>query len=123
VTAVSDREQITGADAPATAGEFSRTGDPGEREPDSGMQLARALARHVKAALLHLRQAENIADAAGIDLDASEHGPPEAGLFRAAGDAAQDLDLWASCHACAPGATILRCQLTRRRTGQQYRVP
>jgi hypothetical protein len=98
---VSDREQITGADASATAGEFSRTGDPGEREPDSGMQLAQALAHHVKTALLHLRQAENIAEAEGIDLDASEHGLPEAGLFRAAGDAAQDLDPWASCYACA----------------------
>jgi hypothetical protein len=48
---------------------------------------AQALARHVKAALLHLRQAEKIAEAAGTDLDASEHDAPEAGLFRAAGDA------------------------------------
>lgn len=69
------------------------------------MQLAQALARHVKAALPHLRQAENIAEAAGIDLDASERGVPEAGLFRAADDAAQDLDLWASCHARAQGAS------------------
>ena len=45
---------------------------------------AQALARHVKAALLHLRQAEKIAEAAGTDMDASEHDVPEAGLFRAA---------------------------------------
>ena len=66
---------------------------------------AQALARHVKAALLHLRQAEKIAEAAGTDLDASEHDAPEAGLFRAAGDATQDLDLWASCNARAQGAS------------------
>jgi hypothetical protein len=48
------------------------------------MQLAQALARHVKAAaLLHPRQAETIAEAAGTGLDASEFDLPEAGLFRA----------------------------------------
>jgi hypothetical protein len=66
---------------------------------------AGALARHAKAALLHLRQAERIAEAAGIDLDASGHEVPEAGLFRAAGDAAQDLDLWASRNARVLGAS------------------
>jgi hypothetical protein len=66
---VSDREQITRADAPAAAGESARTGQPGAREPGSGMQRAQALARHAKAALLHLRQAEKIAELAGVDLD------------------------------------------------------
>jgi hypothetical protein len=66
---------------------------------------AQALARHVKAALLHLRQAEKIAEPACVDLGASEHDVPEAGLFRAAGDATQDLDLWASCNARAQGAS------------------
>jgi hypothetical protein len=61
--------------------------------PDSAHN-ARALARHVKAALLHLRQAEKLAELAGIDLDASEHDVPEAGLIRAAGEAVEDLDLW-----------------------------
>jgi hypothetical protein len=65
---------------------------------------AQALARHVKAALLRLREGEKIAEAAGTDLGTSEHDVPEAGLFRAAGDAAQDLDLWASCNARAQGA-------------------
>ena len=84
------------------------------------MQLAQALARHVKAALPHLRQAENIAEAAGIDLDASERGVPEAGLFRAADDAAQDLDLWASCHARAQGASPAG---TCRNTGRWCHAP
>lgn len=50
---------------------------------------AQALARHVKAALLHLRQAEDLAELAGIDADASEHDVPEGGLIRAAGDAVE----------------------------------
>src|ERR1019366_3630981 len=41
---------------------------------------AQALARHVKAALLHVRQAEDLAELAGIDVDASEHDVPEAGV-------------------------------------------
>jgi hypothetical protein len=89
---VSVREQIPAAGAPATTGESARAGDPGKREPDSGMQLAQALARHVEAALSHLRQAANIAQAASTGPDASEYGLPEAALFRTAGDAAQDLD-------------------------------
>src|SRR5215469_1651021 len=69
----------------------------GGRPVNENTSYAQALARHVKAALLHLRQAEKIAEVAGTDLDTSEHDVPEAGLFRAAGDAGQDLDLWASC--------------------------
>jgi hypothetical protein len=65
---------------------------------------ARALARHVKAALMHLRQAEDIAELAGIDLYASEHDVPAAGMFRAAGDALDDLDLWTINNARAQGA-------------------
>ena len=65
---------------------------------------AQALAWHVKAALLHLRQAEDIAELAGIDLCASEHDVPAAAIFRAAGDAVQDLDLWTIGNARAQGA-------------------
>ena len=77
----------------------------GSSQVPAAIHNARALARHVQAAVLHLRQAERIAEAAGIDLDASEHEVPEAGLFRAAGDAAQDLDLWASNSARVRGAS------------------
>jgi hypothetical protein len=42
------------------------------------MQLAWALARHAKAALLRLRQAENLAELTGTGPDASEAGLPEA---------------------------------------------
>jgi hypothetical protein len=65
---------------------------------------AQALARHAKAALLHLRQAERLAGLAGIDIDASEHDVSEAGLICAAGEAAEDLDLWANGNARANGA-------------------
>ena len=85
---------------------------------------AQALARHVKAALLHLRQAEKIAEVAGTDLDTSEHDVPEAGLFRAAGDAGQDLDLWASCNAHAqeaPDAATPGMD-SRRRLGGPRRI-
>src|SRR5258708_8496789 len=77
----------------------------GSSQVPAAIHNARALARHVQAALLHLRQAERIAEAAGIDLDASEREVPEAGLFRAAGDAAQDLDLWAGNSARVRGAS------------------
>jgi hypothetical protein len=46
-----------------------------------------AFARHVKAALLHLREAEDLAMMAGVDIYASEHDVPAAGLIRAAGAA------------------------------------
>jgi hypothetical protein len=62
---------------------------------------AAALARHIKAALLHLRQAEDIAAAAGIDID---DGNDTARLIRTAGEAAEDLDLWAVNNARGHGA-------------------
>lgn len=62
---------------------------------------AAALARHIKAALLHLRQAEDIAAAAGIDIDG---GNDTARLIRAAGEATEDLDLWAINNARGHGA-------------------
>jgi len=65
---------------------------------------ARALARHVKAALLHLRAAEDLAELAGIDIYASEHDVPAAGLIRAAGEALEDLDAWAVNNASASHA-------------------
>jgi hypothetical protein len=71
---------------------------------DQSAQYAQALARHVKAALMHLRQAENLAELAGIDIDASEHDVPAAGLLRAAGEAAEDLGTWAIANAHASGA-------------------
>lgn len=71
---------------------------------DYSTREAEAIGRHVKAALLHLRQAEDIAEAAGIDLDASEHDPGPAGQFRAASQAVQDLDMWAVGNAREHGA-------------------
>jgi hypothetical protein len=74
-----------------------------------------ALARHVKAAIVHLRQAERIAGLAGVGLDASEHEVREAGLFRAAGDATEDLDLRACGNARAQAASPAgTCQHTQR---------
>ena len=71
---------------------------------DQSAQYAQALARHVKAALMHLRQAENLAELAGIDIDASEHDVPAAGLIRAAGEASEDLDTWVIANAQVSGA-------------------
>jgi hypothetical protein len=65
---------------------------------------AQALARHVKAALLHLRVAEDLALRAGIDVDASRHDAPEAGLIRDAGQAVENLDTWTTGYAQASGA-------------------
>ena len=98
---MSDREQTTAVNAPGTAGRFARTGHPehGPREPDDGLQLVRALPGHVKAAPLHPCQAENLAEIAGTDPDASEHQVPEADLFRAAGDTAKIL----TCGPATPG--------------------
>jgi hypothetical protein len=77
--------------------------------PEQGRLLAQAFARHVKAALLHIRQAEDLAERVGVDLDASEHDVPEAGLIRGVGEAVEDLDLWAinnaSAVGCNPGQT------------------
>ncbi len=67
-------------------------------------QYAQALARHAKAALLHLRQAEQFAKLAGVDIDASAHDVPAVGLIRAAGEAVEDLDVWAVGNARASGA-------------------
>jgi hypothetical protein len=67
-------------------------------------RTAQEIARHVKAALLHLRQAENLAELAGIDLYASKHDVPEAGLIRAASEAIEDLGLWAVSNARVQGA-------------------
>src|SRR5262249_28343825 len=60
--------------------------------------------RHVKAALLHLRHAQDLAELACVDIRASEHEVPEAGLIRAVGEAVQDLDLWTIGYVCAFGA-------------------
>lgn len=70
----------------------------------AGADYAQALARHVKAALLHLRQAEDLAELAGIDVYASEHDVPAAGLIRAAGEAVEDLDMWAIGNSRGQGA-------------------
>jgi hypothetical protein len=98
-------DQDTSSPHRLAPGQSYETGAASGTSPALGSaHNARALARHVKAALLHLRQAEDIAELAGIDLDASEFDVPEAGLFRSPGDAAQDLDLWASRNARAQGA-------------------
>lgn len=65
---------------------------------------AQALARHVKAALLHLRQAEDLAVFASVDIHTSEHDVPAAGLIRMASEAVEDLDLWAINNACTDRA-------------------
>jgi hypothetical protein len=67
-------------------------------------QYAQALARHVKAALMHLRQAEDLVELAGVDIYASERDVPAAGLIRAAGEVTEDLDTWAINNARASGA-------------------
>jgi hypothetical protein len=71
---------------------------------DQSTPYAQALARHVKAALLHLRQAQDLAEPAGIDIYASEHDVPAASLIRTAGEAVEDLDTWAIGNARAHGA-------------------
>jgi hypothetical protein len=95
------------------------SGDKDETDPASGSisdsaRNARALARHVKAALLHLRQAEDIAELAGIDLYAGEHSVPAVGMFRAAGEAVDDLDSWtinnARAQGVAPADTYMRTE-------------
>ena len=79
---------------------------------------AQTLARHVKAALLHLRQAEDLAELAGVDIHASEHDVPAAGLIRAASNAVEDLDTWAignaRSHSAAPEASPLSADACRR---------
>jgi hypothetical protein len=67
----------------------------------NGTHDAQALARHVKAALLHLRRAEDIAEQAGIDIYG---GNDTARLIRSAGEATEDLDLWAANNARSHGA-------------------
>jgi len=59
---------------------------------------ARALARHVKAALLHLHAAGDLAELAGTGIYASEHD------VAAAGDAVEDLDMCAIGNARSRGA-------------------
>lgn len=71
-------------------------------EMSEGARNAQALARQVKAALLHLRQAEDIAEMAGIDI--TDFGNETARLIRVAGEAVEDLDLWAVNNARAHGA-------------------
>jgi hypothetical protein len=65
------------------------------------------LGRHVKAALMHLSQAEDTAGAAGIDLYAvqGDLDYPLAAMIRVAVDAVGDLDLWAGNNAAAVGAS------------------
>jgi hypothetical protein len=84
------------------------TGPPGlQRRRPAAMDAdaARQLGHHAKAALMHLRRAEELAEAGGVDLDYVTANEPGAGpLFRAASEAAEDLDLWAINNAAANGA-------------------
>ncbi|CUU60852.1 hypothetical protein Ga0074812_14852 [Parafrankia irregularis] len=73
-------------------------------DTDPTTTAAVMFSRHVKAALMHLRAAATAAAAAGVDID----GPGEAGnLARVAGDAVEDLDLWAIRHADTAGVRRL----------------
>jgi hypothetical protein len=78
------------------------------------VEPARQLGRQVKAALLHLAAAEDIADAAGVDLISPvSPDPGPAPLFRTARDAVEDLDLWTINNAGSNGAgraTYVRTQ-------------
>jgi hypothetical protein len=62
---------------------------------------ARQIARHTKAALMHLVTAQQLAEQAGLDVLADGGA---AALFRAALDAVEDLDLWTINTAYASGA-------------------
>jgi hypothetical protein len=61
---------------------------------------------------------QEIAALAGVDIDASEHDVPAAGLIRTAGEAVEDLDMWAIGYARAAGATE-----TYRGTGRWCHAP
>ncbi|MBB2749206.1 UNVERIFIED_ORG: hypothetical protein FHR35_009119 [Microbispora rosea subsp. rosea] len=78
------------------------------------MVQARQLARHVKAALLHLRAAEVIADEAGVDLDGElpwGNGPGR--LLRTASNAVEEADTWAIRNASANGCGDETWRVTR----------
>jgi hypothetical protein len=64
---------------------------------------ARQLARHVKAALKHLRAAERIAEDAGVDLATEPYGNHASRVLVAAAAAVEDADLWALRTADANG--------------------
>ncbi|MEQ4724455.1 hypothetical protein [Nonomuraea sp. B19D2] len=64
---------------------------------------ARQLARHVKAALLHLRAAEDIARRAGVDLLADPWENEPARVLLGASEAVDAADTWAIRNAAANG--------------------
>ncbi len=84
--------------------------------PNMDAVVAMNLGRHIKAALLHLAQAEAIADEAGVNLD---YGGALAVLFRNAYEHTQDLDMWAVNNARANGDF----RLTYHRTEQWCQSP
>lgn len=65
---------------------------------------ATELARHVKAALLHLHRAEALAEDHGIDPLAARHADPAGALLREVGEHASRLDDWAINTAVTSGA-------------------
>lgn len=55
---------------------------------------ATMLARQAKAVLMHLRQVERLAEAAGVDLDG--YASPVGNLLRDCGELVEDVDTWAN---------------------------
>jgi hypothetical protein len=99
--------EASGQQPAGTSGPRPRPAGRPERRPPApmGADAARQLGRHAKAALMHLSQAEDLADAGGVDLDYVYASEPRAGpLFRAAREAVEDLDGWAINNAAANGA-------------------
>lgn len=78
-------------------------------ELGDGAYNAQALGRYVKAALLHLRQAEDIAELAGIALNVNEHDVPVTGLIRAPARP------W-RIPTCGPSTSVPTVPAFRRRT-------
>ncbi|GLW11097.1 hypothetical protein Misp01_62250 [Microtetraspora sp. NBRC 13810] len=90
---------------PEPAGPFATVAafmsDP--RSP-SETDAARQLARHAKAALLHLGCLAKLAAAAGLDPAADDRAAGPHALIRTVRGLAADLDVWATGHAYARGA-------------------
>jgi hypothetical protein len=94
--------RLDGRRAEAELRELTGTAKP----PTASMSTvqARQLARHLKAALLPLRAADDIAEPACIDLDADpDYGNNICRVLRGASEAVEDADIWATRNAAANG--------------------
>lgn len=79
------------------------TSDPPTAIP-MGTDQAAAIARHTRAALLHIGRALTLAAAAGVDLTASDHAPGPARVLNRAYNGVGDVDHWAVRMAMRAGA-------------------